>query len=127
MATIKPKKKSTKPYIETHRELKRKALLFDKETGVHEYTFEEYKLDFAIEYRISYSNGSVWSEPFRGEVQWTILDHGNGIVLDNIRDMNLDYGKAHTLRLLFNMINLFEPEREMKYDVVEVSKESLTI
>lgn len=126
MATKKTKTK-TEPVRGEVRELKRKAFLFDKVGGEHEYTFEEYTVDFNTEFRISYSNSSVWNKPFRGEVQWVIIDNGNGIIVKNIGDINLDYGKAHTLRLLFNMIDLFESGGGLKYDVVEVSKESLTV
>lgn len=126
MTNRKVKKKSavTKPVIEPHRELKRRVFLFDKETNQHEYTFEEHTVDFDTEYTILLSNNHTWAKDFRGEVQWTLVDDGNGVNIGVVSG-SLDYSKYHTLRLLLNIINVFEGERETKYNMVEVSINSL--
>lgn len=94
-------------------------LVFDHE-GVHEYNIIVEKSSEGTRYSIFASNGSSWFDHIKGNLLFSMLDHGDGIKFDK-KLKNIEYDVAFYLRFLLDL-DLFLDTNEVnkkKHKVVE--------
>lgn len=101
--------------------IERKEFMVLDEEGQHEYTIIVDDDGEAKKYSLYTSSGIQWSEEYRNKLQLSIIDNGNGLIL-NRSIKKLDYSELLHLRLLIDFENNFDSnsQNKFKYRIIEI-------
>lgn len=95
----------------------KKYLFIDKRENNHEYTLHVSDVDQGTKYEIYYSNSGVWTEHTKGTLAFSMVDDGNGWILDG-KYKKLDYSQCEYFRIILEFANSTS-HMPNKYSVME--------
>jgi hypothetical protein len=84
----------------------------------HEYTITKIVLDSGCKYILSRSDSSVWTEQAKNEELISLINDGNGVILNN-SVKKLNYAELIELRLLLSFDRfLDDPSNNLGYTII---------
>ncbi len=80
--------------------------------GVHEYNYTKKVEGNIIHHSLFYSKGQGWSADIRGELCLSLVDNGNGFVIEREIGRTIDYDEVYELGILLDLI---DPKKGIDY------------